>query len=254
MNKYLLRDGDSSITVGYCEDIEWLGNTTWHVEGDYHLQLIGLVLTEQFVEHCKTTKCRLSTFYICFLDQEGKEIGNYFFGLYESRRISTFQNSNSNHIDLTGQFFVAPRSEALEIWSQWMKAKPERINTWAGLTEEQRLGWQEVVRLHSGYADYPIEAGKDFYLDLTYVTSSSTFLCALGEAMNGPGGYYGFCLDSLHDCFCVGFGAVPPFRLHLVLGDLNRLIADLAPYPVDQRRLLKIRDLLVSYSVSIVPA
>lgn len=32
------------------------------------------------------------------------------------------------------------------------------------------------------------------------------FLLALGEAVNGPGGYFGGCLDAMSDCFCGGFG------------------------------------------------
>ncbi|MEM9187722.1 MAG: hypothetical protein AAGF12_01000, partial [Myxococcota bacterium] len=38
---------------------------------------------------------------------------------------------------------------------------------------------------------------------------------ALGEALRGPGGYYGASLDSLADCTCGGFGPVPPFVVEL---------------------------------------
>ncbi|WP_204016947.1 barstar family protein, partial [Sphaerimonospora thailandensis] len=54
------------------------------------------------------------------------------------------------------------------------------------------------------------------------------FYCALGEAINGPGGYFGWNLSALDDCLRGQWGAAPPFRLiwhdadvarrHLVLG------------------------------------
>ncbi|WP_196445501.1 barstar family protein [Planomonospora sp. ID67723] len=37
--------------------------------------------------------------------------------------------------------------------------------------------------------------------------------CALGEAINGPGGYFGWNLAALDDCLRGRWGARPPFRL-----------------------------------------
>ncbi|MFD9242801.1 barstar family protein [Streptomyces sp. NPDC059556] len=34
-----------------------------------------------------------------------------------------------------------------------------------------------------------------------------------GEAVNGPGGYFGWNLDALDDCFFGGWGAAPAFTL-----------------------------------------
>lgn len=39
------------------------------------------------------------------------------------------------------------------------------------------------------------------------------FLIAIGEAINGPFGYYGAGLDDFDDCLCGGFGLIPPFIL-----------------------------------------
>jgi hypothetical protein len=43
----------------------------------------------------------------------------------------------------------------------------------------------------------------------------SGFLCALGEAVNGPGGYFGLSLHALEDCLVGGFGMTPPWVLEL---------------------------------------
>lgn len=39
------------------------------------------------------------------------------------------------------------------------------------------------------------------------------FYCAMGEAVNGPGGYFGATLDGLHDCLRGGSGITAPFDL-----------------------------------------
>lgn len=55
--------------------------------------------------------------------------------------------------------------------------------------------------------------GGPFVLDCAEVIDKSSFFCAVGEAVNGPGGYYGKGLDSMHDCLSGGFGPTPPFRM-----------------------------------------
>ncbi|WP_410812260.1 barstar family protein [Micromonospora sp. 067-2] len=71
-------------------------------------------------------------------------------------------------------------------------------------------------------------------LDGRFVTDIEGFYCAIGEAINGPGGYFGWNLDALDDCLGGGFGARTPFLLvwhnsavareHLVAGyDRRRL-------------------------------
>ena len=46
------------------------------------------------------------------------------------------------------------------------------------------------------------------------MTDVEGFYCAIGEAINGPGGYFGVNADDLHDCVVMGrAGAANPFRL-----------------------------------------
>jgi RNAse (barnase) inhibitor barstar len=63
----------------------------------------------------------------------------------------------------------------------------------------------------AGRPDRP--PGGTYRLDGRFVTDVEGFYCAIGEAINGPGGYFGWNLDALADCFSGGFGACPPFRL-----------------------------------------
>lgn len=44
-----------------------------------------------------------------------------------------------------------------------------------------------------------------------HITDPLSFFCAIGEAVNGPGGYFGRTLVALQDCCVGGFGVAPPF-------------------------------------------
>ncbi|MFI1702588.1 barstar family protein [Streptomyces bobili] len=45
------------------------------------------------------------------------------------------------------------------------------------------------------------------------VLTIARFHCAPGEAVNGPGGYFGWNLAAVDDCLGEGFAAAPPFTL-----------------------------------------
>ncbi|MFD0068387.1 barstar family protein [Streptomyces sp. NPDC056690] len=51
-------------------------------------------------------------------------------------------------------------------------------------------------------------------MDVRYIVDEDSFYCAIGEAINGPGGYFGWNLDALDDCLRGGWGATAPFTLH----------------------------------------
>ncbi|MFJ2745937.1 barstar family protein [Streptomyces sp. NPDC087440] len=56
-------------------------------------------------------------------------------------------------------------------------------------------------------------AGATYTLEGQHITDRSALFLALGEAINGPGGYFGGNLDALNDCLRGGFGATAPFVL-----------------------------------------
>ncbi|MEU8383922.1 barstar family protein [Streptosporangium sp. NPDC048865] len=86
----------------------------------------------------------------------------------------------------------------------------------AGRPHDRRLEeWLSVV-YHSGLwragrPDRP--AGRTYDLDGTHVTDRAGFYLAIGEAVNGPGGYFGWNLGALDDCLRGRFGAETPFTL-----------------------------------------
>jgi RNAse (barnase) inhibitor barstar len=102
---------------------------------------------------------------------------------------------------------------ARPIWDRWFEGGPAEQNEWAEHGWLLRQHWARAAGVHrrAGLADRP--AGATYHLDGRYVTEMEGFYCALGEAINGPGGYFGWNLDALDDCLRGGFGATAPFTL-----------------------------------------
>ncbi|WP_441350709.1 barstar family protein [Streptomyces cellostaticus] len=74
--------------------------------------------------------------------------------------------------------------------------------------------WLDLVRERGcrlGHQDR--RAGRACELDGRYITDEPGLHPALGEAVNGPGGYFRGCPDALVDCLRGGFGHTAPATL-----------------------------------------
>ncbi|RKT06300.1 barstar (barnase inhibitor) [Streptomyces sp. 3211.6] len=89
--------------------------------------------------------------------------------------------------------------------------RPAVPNLWAPFDATGRARWLDPALHHWPGQDRP--AGGTYHLDGRHVTDAEGFFCALGEAVNGPGGYFGRCLNGLSDALTGGFGATGPFTL-----------------------------------------
>lgn len=83
----------------------------------------------------------------------------------------------------------------------------------AKLDRSDRYLWVRAAAVHRRHApDKP--AGTVYHLDGRYVTDFDAFFCAIGEAINGPGGWFGGDLFWLHENAATGDGgATPGFRM-----------------------------------------
>jgi hypothetical protein len=166
------------------------------------------------------------------LDPAGTPIGGYYLGGAEALRYRPHADDpGSVDVLVTGVFFALPRPLAGSVWRRWQLGRPTRRNEWAGYPPAGREAWLEVTRIHFAYRD-PVPdapAGAAFELDGTHVSDAASLYCALGEAVNGPGGYFGAGLDGLRDCLAGGFGARPPFRLTWYSADVARTGLGWAP-------------------------
>ncbi|WP_207943574.1 barstar family protein [Actinomadura sp. KC345] len=95
----------------------------------------------------------------------------------------------------------------------WFTGRPTRYNLWARHDRTLRHEWAGVALAHRRREAPDRPAGTVFHLDGRFVTDVEGFYCDIGEAINGPGGYFGWNLDALDDCLSATWGAQAPFRL-----------------------------------------
>ncbi|MFF4005906.1 barstar family protein [Streptomyces sp. NPDC001717] len=113
--------------------------------------------------------------------------------------------------DLTVHTAPQP-SVATGIWPLWWHGIPVTPNLWAPFDRTGRDHWLGPALDHQKWG-VDRAAGHTYRLDGRHVTDEEGFLCALGEAINGPGGYFGRSLDGVADALCGNFGATKPFTL-----------------------------------------
>ncbi|WP_211358106.1 barstar family protein [Amycolatopsis cihanbeyliensis] len=138
------------------------------------------------------------------LSRESGKIGEYFIG-----RVAlgdTVVKSSDGKISSVSCYVFDNRCEypeAARIWRRWALGPAVEEGEWIQLSTGCLDAWLHVVQnswfvLNSDAACRGSDKVAD--LDGTYITTSQKFFCALGEAVNGPGGYFGSNLDALADC------------------------------------------------------
>jgi RNAse (barnase) inhibitor barstar len=113
-------------------------------------------------------------------------------------------------------FLFSPYPAAEAIWERWRHGRPSSKSLWTECEPEDREAWMSVVAGYS-FNQLPKQPddppGRTYHLDGSNVVNEMSFYCALGEAINGPGGYFGWNLQALVDCLSGNFGATRPFTL-----------------------------------------
>ncbi|GHA49844.1 hypothetical protein GCM10010372_57050 [Streptomyces tauricus] len=135
-----------------------------------------------------------------------------------------------------------PPTAAEEVWKLWDDGRPAEPGLWARCGAEGRRHWlmTALERRETGRPD--AEPGGTYHLDGRHIVDEPGFFCALGEAVNGPGGYFGWGLDALNDCLRGRWGARRPFTL--VWHDAETARACLGLVPRTDRRPWTFEELL----------
>ncbi|WP_431984071.1 barstar family protein [Streptomyces qinglanensis] len=149
---------------------------------------------------------------------QGEEIGFYYVGRAEVTGAGDSEAS-SGKTDLKLNIFGygIPFPYADQIWNTWALGAPTRAGSWKELPPDAHASWLHVAqtawfrsgRLAKRYgAEQFCEiAGADLF-------NISSFYCELGEAVNGPGGYFGSNPSALEDCLINSDARrTPPFVL-----------------------------------------
>ncbi|MEU7693306.1 barstar family protein [Microbispora hainanensis] len=151
---------------------------------------------------------------VCALDVTGRAVPTH-------RAVSSVViEANPSRLDpgllditLDGGFDEPFPDGARAIWDLWHAGRPSRRNLWAGYDRRLRHEWAGAALCHHAHDQPDRPPGHTCHLDGRFVTDIGGFYCAVGEAVNGPGGYFGWNLNALADCLRGGWGAKSPFRL-----------------------------------------
>ncbi|MEW2070311.1 barstar family protein [Streptomyces sp. NPDC007346] len=132
-------------------------------------------------------------------------------------QVRTWQPSphGTDLVDLELDGYLAPvPGYARPIWERWLAGPPDIAGAWAGLGTRRRGAWLDLVRERGCQLDHQDrQAGHTYELDGRHITDEPGLYLALGEAVNGPGGYFGGCLGALADCLRGNFGCTAPATL-----------------------------------------
>ncbi|MGA4800370.1 hypothetical protein [Streptomyces lavendulocolor] len=115
------------------------------------------------------------------------------------------------------------------VWDAWFEGPPAEPGSWAAFPPEGRAEWAAFAQARRGAGGPP--SGPVRHLDGRYVTDVAALMCALGEAVSGPGGHYHQCWVTLRGCPCGG--EQPPEPFTLVWHDAEVARRALAPVSVD---------------------
>ncbi|MFB7244192.1 Barstar domain containing protein [Streptomyces populi] len=169
------------------------------------------------VRHVGSRRALAGNAWFELLDGDGVTMGSYFVGevTVVDVRPST---RGAGLVDLTVTLWcenALPGAEA--VWDLVRAGRLDRTGMWHGLAPEDRHAWLSVALWSRGYRHRGkpnARAGRVFTIDGRHIVDKDSFHCAIGEAVNGPGGYFGWNLDALDDCLRGGWGATTPFTLH----------------------------------------
>lgn len=106
-----------------------------------------------------------------------------------------------------------PHRDAKNLWTSWAVAPPASKGSWTELPIGSREAWLEVAGLYQNAISRTPKDVAEVLIDGACIEDLASFFCALGEAINGPGGYYGWNFSALVDCLGGGCGARAPFAL-----------------------------------------
>ncbi|MGQ7746943.1 barstar family protein [Streptomyces sp. WC2508] len=219
--KYALTsDEDDADFWGFAHEAEGLFTPLPDEEGTRRVHLTGCLpqggLLES-VSHVGSRRALAGNAWFQLLDGDGATMGSYF--VNEVTVIDVKPSAcGAGLVDLTMTLWCENAVAGAErVWDLIRTGHLHRTGMWHELAPEDRRAWLSVTLWSQEYqrqgkADAP--AGQVFTLDGRHIVDRDSFYCAIGEAINGPGGYFGWNLDALTDCLRGGWGTTTPFTVH----------------------------------------
>lgn len=93
---------------------------------------------------------------------------------------------------------------------------PSVLDQWVGLDSNDKLRWLQLARerwFDESSRVYVPVPNRTIELRGELIVDQRSFYCAFGEAVNGPGGYFGSWFHGFDDCLFGGFGLEFPYTV-----------------------------------------
>lgn len=139
------------------------------------------------------------------VDRRGERIGAYYLGRVKAVHGDMPEVSGGRKPDVAYDFFgfAEEYPRAGEIWKKWSDGGPAEPGEWARIPADSHESWLHVVQTSWFTTDKRAtryDTDETVFLDGSAIAGRDSLYCALGEAFNGPRGYFGSNLDALFDC------------------------------------------------------
>jgi RNAse (barnase) inhibitor barstar len=213
----LTSDDDPDEFWGYVQDVSGLF-VPLDDDGRRRVELLGCEPSGALLaaaDRIGTKRVQAGNADLEFLDERsGRWLGSYFVNwlTVEDRRPSVRYGSDRS--DLTVSLWCdALTAQAEWPWHLVRTGALTRTGMWHDLDRDGRQAWMSVAVKRSVRPEADRPPGTVYELDGCHVTDEYSFYCALGEAVNGPGGYFGWNLSAMDDCLRGRWGATAPFTL-----------------------------------------
>lgn len=213
-------DEDDADFWGFAHEAEGLFTPLPDEEGTRRVHLAGCLSQGgllKILDHVGSRRVMAGNAWFDILDADGATMGSYF--VNEVTVIDVKPSARgAGLVDLTMTLWCENALAGAErVWDLIRTRHLNRTGMWHELAPEDRQAWLSVALWsreyqRQGKTDAP--AGQVFTLDGRHIVDRDSFYCAIGEAINGPGGYFAWNLDALDDCLRSGWGAATPFTLH----------------------------------------
>ncbi|MER5638386.1 barnase inhibitor [Kitasatospora sp. NPDC002227] len=151
------------------------------------------------------------------VDAAGAPLAYYYVGSAEIRSVLPSETVDGTTDVLTSFFgYTLPYPGAREIWPRWASGVPIQRGEWRAYPPELYGSWLHVAQqawFSSGRRARRYGDEREYLLDGSHMINIAGFYCALGESVNGPGGYCGSNPSALEDCLISTPQDVAPLRL-----------------------------------------
>ncbi|MGI5338435.1 barstar family protein [Streptomyces sp. CA-181903] len=217
---------DEGQWLGRCGDFTEIVPAADGARGSGRLRLLGVAPEKELRDAlARGTRraLRLGRVWLGPLDLRGESFAEHYTSIEVAGwRPSAFGDGLVD-IDVVGESWEGPFPYERTAWERRRGGMPERVNSWSSYGTPEREAWLHLVRSHGCRKWHTAPPpGRRYHLDGRFVTDKPGLYLALGEAVNGPGGYFGGCLDALDDCLGGGFGVTAPFTLVWEHSDVAR--------------------------------